>query len=317
MRRGGIALLAILIIITAAGCAKAQSPLGHGKISVVCTVFPQYDWARQIIGGEADNIKLSLLLNNNIDLHSYQPSVDDIITISTCDLFIFIGGESDGWVNGVLNQAANADMIVINLLETLGGAAKLEEITEGMEAPGEDDDFDEHVWLSLKNAAVFSTAITEALSYLDAAHADKYRNNLSAYIGKLTALDDGYRAAVEAAPVKTLLFGDRFPFRYLTDDYGIDYFAAFPGCSAETEASFNTIIFLAEKADEYALSAVMVTESANQSIARAIIANTESKHQRILVLDSMQSVTLSAVAGGAAYLPVMESNLEILKEALR
>ena len=329
-------LMAALLILTAlSGCqrpvtdgAPAASAPGDtrsdGKISVVCTIFPQYDWLRQIIGD--NEIELTLLQDGRVDLHSYQPSVDDIIRISACDLFIYVGGESDMWVEGVLRQAANPGMLVINRLDVLGDAAKTETLVEGMEDDDDDDDddhgddheaeYDEHVWLSLRNAAEFCSVIAGALSSIDTDSAAVYNGNLAAYTERLSALDAEYKAAADAAPVKTLLFGDRFPFRYLTDDYGLEYYAAFPGCSAETEASFQTIVFLAGKADELGLKAVMVTESADQSIARTVIDNTTGKNQRILALDSMQSVTPDSINGGVTYLSLMESNLSVLKDAL-
>ena len=317
----------ILLLLAAppGGCARAGAPaVGQedGSLRIVCTIFPLYDWVREILGDAADGVELTLLLDNRIDLHNFQPSVDDMIRVSTCDLFVYVGGESDHWADDALKEAVNRDMIVLHLLDELGEAAKVEEIIEGMEAEDEDgddedeDDYDEHVWLSLPNAKAFCIAIADALSKLDPARAGVYEDNLDAYTAKLSALDAEYRAAVGAAAEDTLLFGDRFPFRYLLDDYGLDYFAAFPGCSAETEASFDTIIFLARKMDELDLRNVMVTESADQSIARTIIGNTTKKDQQILVLDAMQSVTSSAVQAGLSYLSVMQNNLEILKEAL-
>ena len=298
---------------------KQTADANSGKINVVCTILPQYDWVLQILGNKFENVNMILLLNNRIDLHNYQPSVDDIVKISTCDLFIYVGGESDKWVGGALKTATNPNMIVIDLLNELGTAAKMEEIVEGMEE-GEDEDeaeYDEHVWLSLKNARTFCSVIADALSSLDSDNAREYQNNLIAYTGKLSALDSEYQAMVNAAPVKTLLFGDRFPFRYLVEDYGLSYHAAFPGCSAETEASFETIVFLAKKMDELNLRNVMVTESTDQSIAKTIINNTRDKNQQILALNSMQSVTLSDLRNGTTYLSVMEDNLNVLEEALR
>ena len=311
----------IILLFTAVfpGCNQADVSNG-GKISIICTVFPQYDWTRQILGDEADHMELTLLLRSKADLHNYQPSVEDIVKISTCDLFIYVGGESDKWTVDVLKEAANPDMIAISLLDVLGDAAKPEEIVEGMEDDedddGDEDDYDEHIWLSLKNAEIFCSAITETLSYMDADNTKTYENNMDAYIKELKSLDGEYQAVTGAAPVKTLLFGDRFPFRYLVDDYGLNYYAAFPGCSAETEASFDTIISLARKVDELDLDVVMVTESADQSIAKTIISNTEAQNQHILVLDSMQSVTSNDVGDGTTYLDIMKNNLNVLQEAL-
>ena len=317
------AIFAMFLLPAAASAGCTQSGIQRdSKTSVVCTIFPQYDWVRQILGDKADSMDLTLLLSNKADLHSYQPSVDDIVKISTCDLLIYVGGISDGWVEATLSDTINEKMIVINLLEALGDAVKTEEIVEGMEddddnESGDDkDEYDEHVWLSLKNAIVLCNTIAAALVSLDAGNAEAYQNNLELYIGKLTALDSEYRAAVDAAPVRMLLFGDRFPFRYILDDYGIDYFAAFAGCSAETEASFKTIIFLTEKTDEFNLRNIMVTESSDKKIAETIIRESRDKNQRILVMDAIQSVASVDVENGATYLSIMESNLRVLKEAL-
>ena len=319
MKRCIALLLALLLLAVApSGCGQAH-PAEIGKPSIVCTIFPQYDWVRQILGDRAGDADLSLLLGSKADLHNYQPSVPDIAMIAACDLFIYVGGESDSWVEDALAQATNPDMITINLLHILGDAAKEEELLPGMEEEDEeeDDSFDEHVWLSLKNAQVFCSVIAGALASLDPGNAGEYQANLAAYDAKLSALDARYQAAVDAAPIQTLLFGDRFPFRYLKDDYGLECFAAFPGCSAETEASFDTIAGLAKRVNELGLHTVMVTESADKSIAETIIENTAGKDQQILVLDAMQSVTAGGAQGGATYLSIMEGNLAVLKEALR
>lgn len=295
------------------------------KISVVCTIFPEYDWVKEVLGELQDNCEMTLLLDKGVDLHNYQPTAEDIAKIAACDLFIYVGGESDGWVEDALSEATNKDMQVINLLETLGTSAKEEEIVEGMEAEEEEEgeeeeeegsEYDEHVWLSLKNAQIFVSAITDSLKMLDAQNADTYQANCDSYVEKLGALDKEYSAAVSAGTKNTLLFGDRFPFRYLVDDYGLNYYAAFVGCSAETEAAFETIVFLSGKVDELDLSHVMVIESSDQKIAQTIIDNTEDKNQGILVLDSMQSTTSEDIAAGATYMSIMESNLEVLKQSL-
>ena len=336
MRRTGVmALAVILLLTTAVGCsAGCFDRADDGKLSVVCTIFPQYDWIRQILGDNPGDIELTVLQSNRIDLHNFQPSFDDVLQITASDLFIYIGGESDKWVGDALSEAKKngGDLLVINLLDVLGDAAKIEEIVEGMENPDDHDDddddhddnehddddeeYDEHVWLSLRNAEVFCSAIAGALSTLDPENAREYENNLADYKAKLSALDAQFQAVADEAAVTTLLFGDRFPFRYLMDDYGLNYHAAFPGCSAETEASFDTIVFLATKTDELNLNFIMVTESADQSIARAIINHTKGKSQQILVMDSMQSISSDDANSGATYLFVMESNLAVLKDAL-
>ena len=297
-----------------------------GKIQVVTTIFPIYDWVREV-AGDTGNTEITLLLDSGVDLHSFQPTAQDIMKVATCDLFIYVGGESDEWVEDALAEAVNPNMVVINLVEALGENAKAEEIVEGMEAEEEEEkdgeegeeeevEIDEHVWLSLRNAQTFVSAIAGALETLDAANADSYKTNAEAYSAKLAALDAAYTEAVDSAAVKTLLFGDRFPFRYLTDDYGLTYYAAFVGCSAETEASFQTVIFLAQKTDELQLPAVMTIEGKDHRIAETVISSTANKDQKLLTIDSMQGTTADDVANGATYLKIMEDNLAVLKEAL-
>ena len=321
-------LLALFMLVgVLAGCGKQNDTNQTDKLSIVTTIFPEYDWVREILGEKADNAEITMLLDNGVDLHSYQPTADDIVKISDCDLFIYVGGESDEWVEDALRNAANGNMKVINLLEVLGDSVKTEEIVEGMqEAEHEHEDAeeheheeeaDEHVWLSLKNAKMLVRVISKALQELDPDSKDIYAANADAYVKKLSALDAEYQAAVDAASNKTILFGDRFPFRYLVDDYGLRYYAAFVGCSAETEAGFETISFLAKRVDEWKLPCVLTIEGAQHKIAETVVRNTTAKNQRVLTMDSMQSTTSKDVKNGTTYLSVMEKNLSVLKEALR
>ena len=327
-----IALLVSAIMLTSllAACGGNANSTESKKadVKVVTTIFPIYDWVREIAQDDAD-INLDLLLDNGVDLHSYQPSAKDIVDISDCDIFIYVGGESDKWVDDTLKQANNKNMTVLNLMDILGDKAKEEEVKEGMQADedehekgeehkeGEEEhEYDEHVWLSLKNSALFVEKIAEALGKVDTQHASDFTANASDYKNKLNELDKQYQDAVDKASVKTLLFGDRFPFRYLTDDYKLDYYAAFVGCSAETEASFETITFLAGKADELQLKAIMQIETSDGSIAKTVRDNTKTKDQTILTLDSLQSVTSERAKNGETYLSIMTANLEVLKQAL-
>ncbi len=293
------------------------------QLRIVTTIFPEYDWVKEILGDESDHTDLTMLLDNGVDLHSYQPTAEDIMKISDCDLFIYVGGESDAWVDDALKEAVNKDMKVINLLDVLGNSVKEEETVEGMqveeeeENEGDEPEYDEHVWLSLKNAKILCSFIGDTLAQIDPQNADTYQQNTTAYTQKLDTLDSEYQAIVDAAPKKTLLFGDRFPFRYLVDDYGLSYYAAFVGCSAETEASFETITFLAGKMDELGLTHILTIEKSDQKIAKTIIENTTTKNQQILTLDSMQSITSADVKNGTTYLSVMENNRNILNEALQ
>lgn len=499
-------LVLTMVVGLLAGCGKKNAAetgeSDSNKLSVVTTIFPEYDWVKEILGDKAESTDLTMLLDNGVDLHSYQPTADDIVKISDCDLFIYVGGESDKWVDDALKEATNKDMKVIDLLEVLGDSVKTEETVEGMQetehahdhskevstfedhevqdrslsdwagswqsaypfaldgtlddafaamaeegemtadeyktyyqngyktditnidiegdhiaftyedgkkvgsdykyigyyiqnwstgtkaamyrfeavdrtsgapicvefndhmiesaAPehfhirmsnesfdaivdpekswptffpadmtGEDlcehmeghghdhgEEKDEHVWLSLKNAKTLVGAISDALQELDPDNKGIYAANAAAYIEKLSALDGAYQSAVDGAARKTVLFGDRFPFRYLVDDYGLSYYAAFAGCSAESEASFETVSFLAKKVDELKLPCVLTIEGKNHKIAETIVENTAEKNQKILTMDSMQSTTSEDVANGTTYLSVMEQNLSMLKEAL-
>lgn len=330
-------IAAATVLLVAAGmftgCGASEKPTAQGdKLKIVTTIFPEYDWTREILGDQSERAEVTMLLDNGVDLHSYQPTADDLIKIAECDLFIYVGGESDGWVESALASTSNPDRAVINLIDTLGDSVKLEEVVEGMQETEhdheEDEDHahdadeqeaetDEHVWLSLRNAQAVCQKIAEKLGEIDPEHEQAYTDNALAYIDQLAALDAKYQAAVDAANKKTLIFGDRFPFRYLTEDYGLNYYAAFVGCSAETEASFETIRFLAEKTDALGLSHVLTIENPNHKIAETVVANTSGKNQQVLSMDSMQSVTSKDVAAGATYLSIMEHNLDVLTQALQ
>lgn len=305
--------------------ACSATSLNNDKLEIVTTIFPEYDWTREILGKNPANAEVTMLLDNGVDLHSYQPTAKDLIKISDCDLFIYVGGESDEWVERALEQSTNKDMVVINLLESLGDKVKEEEVKEGMQEEDEHDheeeeeevEYDEHVWLSLKNASAICETIEKGIEKIDPANASTYKENLASYKAKLNSLDTDYKAAVDASSIKTLVFCDRFPFRYMVDDYGLDYYAAFVGCSAETEASFETIVFLAGKIDELGLHSVLTIEGNDHRIAETVIANTTAKNQKILTMNSLQSTTSRDVTNGTSYLTVMTENLSTLKEALK
>lgn len=304
-------------------CGCGEVPEKNDKLSIVCTVFPEYDWVREITSGHEENFEITYLLSNGSDMHSYQPTVDDMIKISSCDLFIYIGGESDKWTKDAIKQAKNKDLKTISLLDSLGSSVKEEEHKEGMQDSDEEDhdheeqaEYDEHIWLSLKNAETLCNSIAEEIYSLDPENKSDYQNNLTDYCKQLENLDTKYSETLSAVPNKTLIFGDRFPFRYLVDDYGLDYYAAFSGCSAETEASFETITFLSDKIDEINANTIFTIEGSDDSIANAIISSTEKKNQKIAHLNSIQSVNSEQVKNGTTYISIMESNLDILKEAL-
>jgi zinc transport system substrate-binding protein len=294
----------------------------NDKPTIVCTIFPQYDWVQQILGDRKSDFNVKYLLGTGVDLHSYQANVDDRVSIDNCDLFIYVGGESDEWTEDVLKTAANKNRKTIALLEEV--EAKEEELLEGMEeeeeetedGEEEETEWDEHVWLSLKNAQILVDIIANAICSIDKDNAAKYRANTDAYIAGLAALDAQYDAMVNDAERDTVLFADRFPFRYLMDDYDITPYAAFPGCSAETEASFETVDFLIGKVNKFDLKVILVIEGSDKEMATTIKNDSIKKNQTILVLNSCQSVKTDDINKGATYLSIMTANLEVLRQAL-
>jgi zinc transport system substrate-binding protein len=316
-------LLCACVILGLVGCGDGYVA-DDGKLKIVCTTFPQYDWIRQIVGGR-DDVELVLLLHKGEDMHSYQPTVEDMYKIATADLFVYVGGSSDQWVDSALKNVKNDNIKVVNMMETIGDAAKVEEIVEGMQDDGDDHDhdheaeeieYDEHMWLSISNAVIITSQLAEILGQIDVASANEYNVNAKNYIDKLNDLDGRIKATVAESSSKTLLFGDRFPFRYFTDEYGLEYYAAFPGCSAETDASFETVVYLAGKVDEKSLSTIYVIENSDGRVADAIRRNTSGKNQEIITLNSMQSVSDKDIAAGASYLGIMEENLKALMKGL-
>ena len=349
-------LLCVSVVLT--GCTSAESIRDNGKPSIVCTAFPQYDWTLQILGGRAEEFNVILLNHQGTDMHSFQPTAENMVNMANCDLFIHIGGFSEGWVPAALESAGNTEAAVLTLLDHVD--AKAEEFTEGMEHNHDHDhdhghgheseadeheaevnmheedihvedphaghdhekdshteELDEHLWLSLRCAQDACEAILEAICQLDPAHAADYQTNTDAYSQQLHELDHEYEHAVQEAGTNVLLFADRFPFRYLTDDYGIEYLAAFPGCSAETEASFETILYLSEEMDAHHLTCAIVLEGSKEDFAKTVISNTKAEDPKILTLNSMQSVNQRHIDAGVTYLGIMKENLAVLKEALR
>lgn len=314
------AVSALLIATALFTSCHASLPINDNKINIVCTVFSAYDWTKQIIG-DSDNINLTYLLGNGADLHNFQPTAEDIIKISDCDIFIYVGGESDKWVTDALLNAQNKDMKVVNLLDVLADSVVEEEVKEGMNTEADEHDeseteYDEHIWLSLSNAQKCVNEITSAVCSVDSDNSMKYSSNANDYIADLIVLDKMFHYLFDRNP-QTLIFGDRFPFRYFVEDYNLDYYAAFTGCSADTEASFDTITFLAQKADELNADTIFAIENSDCTIADAVIENTKSKSQNIAVLDSAQSVTQKQIDGGMTYLYVMRKNYDTLQEVFQ
>ena len=324
-------------MLTACETESGKKDSSTGKVSIVTTIYPQYDWIKNILGEYSDKVDLKLLIKNGTDLHSYKTSAQDIAAIAKADMVVYVGGESDDWIKKALEATPKAGRIQVNLMDVLGDRVKEEEIVEGMEHEhGEEEhhehaeehehehhehaeapENDEHIWLSLKNAQILVKSLAESVAKIDTANAPVYRANAILYASKLHDLDWAYDSTVSYASQKTVLFGDRFPFRYLVDDYGIKYYAAFVGCSAESEASFETIAFLAGKMDSESLPSIFIIENGNDKIAKAVLAaSKKSQDAQILTINSMQSITEKQINDGINYISLMKANLENLKKAL-
>lgn len=302
----------MLVATVFSACDKTEAKPDNGKVTIVTTIFPVYDWTKNVAN---ENCNVIYLDESGTDMHSFEPTAKDILTLSEADVFIHIGGVSDEWVGSAIEAAKNPELITLSLINITGVLE--EEIIDGMEHDHEHDhditQYDEHIWLSLKKAQKAVSAIADTLAKADSANAEQYKSNAEIYNTKLKALDGKYTDCVNTAKRKTLLFADRFPFRYLTEDYGIEYFAAFPGCSAESEASFDTMTFLIEKTRELSLPCILTIENSDSKIADTISNETGTK---ILSLNSCQSVTKDDIDGGITYLSAMENNLQIITEAL-
>ena len=303
----------LLILFAAGGCSRQPPPKTEGILNVVSVIFPSYDFVRVIAG---DRVNLVKLLPPGAESHSYEPSPRDIVTIKESDLFIYSGGENSTWVDRIL-QTINVPgdhMNILRLMDLVGTVE--EELVEGME---DDDDAgfpparDEHVWTSPKNAASIAASIARALCDLDPANAEFYRQNAADYLVSLDELNSSFRSIADGAKRKTIVFGDRFPFRYLADEYGLTYYAAFPGCSAETEPSAATVAFLINKIKSEHIPVVFHIELSNEKMADTI---SEATGARKLLLHSCHNVTRKEFESGASYLDLQKANAEHLREAL-
>jgi len=351
----GISVLALMGSLFV-GCETKSSD--KSKIHINCTTYAEYDWANRIVGDKKDKFEINYLLDKGVDMHSFQPTAQDVTKVSTSEIFLGVGGESEKWADDILKEKLNKDMEVIKIMDVLGDKAKEEEIVEGMQEEDEHDhdhdkedkdhkdkdhddkkedkedkhddkkedkedkhddekEYDEHVWLSLKNAKIFVKKIEEAIEKQDEDNKDVYKKNCDEYIKELEKLDKEYEESIKKVKNKTIVVGDRFPFRYLVDDYDIKYYAAFVGCSAETEASFETIKFLASKMDEIKTNKIFTLEKSDKKIADTVLKNTKEKKGDIIELDSIQSVSKEKIEGDYSYINAMKSNLEALKKVLK
>ena len=310
----------LLLTLTLTGCSS-QPVKDNGKLKIVTTIFPEYDWVREIIKGNEENIDLTLLLKNGVDLHSYQPTTQDMVSIAEADILIYVGGQSDSWINDAISSSQNEDRIVIDLFDELAETLKPLPATEGMQHDDHDHHHegvnDEHLWLSLTRAMKAVDSISQKIAEADPDHASLYHDNTENYLAELAELDDQYRNTVQESRLDTVVFADRFPFFYMMDDYGINFYAAFSGCSAESEASFETVAFLSSKVDELQAKVLLTIENCTHRIPETIIENTKTHGQQIMEMNSIQSVTSRQIESGITYLKIMESNLDVLKKALQ
>jgi zinc transport system substrate-binding protein len=265
-----------------------------------------------------------MLLPPALESHSFEPTPQDIIKVQDCDVFIYVGGDSDVWIDGILASMDTSNMKIVALMDCVDLVE--EEIVEGMEDDedeDEDDDddddddeeieYDEHVWTSPKNAKLIVQKISGVLCEADAGNASAYKQNTTAYLEKLDELDAAFKDVVSGALRKTIVFGDRFPFRYFTDAYGLSYFAAFPGCSDTTEPSAQTVAFLIDKVRDEGIPAVFHIELSNQKIAETI---SEETGAAVLLLHACHNVSKDDFENGLSYLELMTRNVETLREAL-
>ena len=304
-----ILIAAALLGLCACGSKEPEQP--KSNLSIVCTAFPQYDFVKNILGTDEG---LTLLIDDGGDLHSYEPTAQDIITVGSADIFIYVGGVSDEWVEGVITAANNPNLKTIALMELV--ETYDEEYVAGMEHEHHDEESgtkDEHIWLSLNNAGVITQQICDIICEIDPENTERYRANAGKFIADTITLDIEYKLAVDGAKRNVLLFADRFPFRYLIEDYSLEYYAAFAGCSSESEASFQTMAFLIDKTKELSLPVVLTIDGSDGSIAKTICEATGAK---ALQLDSCQSVSMADIKNGTTYIDIMKSNLEVIREAL-
>jgi len=322
-----VSVVLLILALGVTGCAPntaAKNADNPGKISIVTTIFPVYDFARAVAGDQAE---LTMLVKPAAEVHSYDPSPADIIKIQDADVFIYIGGENDAWVSTILDSMDTSDKSIIRLMDAVKPVA--EETVEGMEAeeepvtaestpkesaPAEPEiEYDEHIWTSPKNAILMVNEIAVALAKVDAQNAATYTNNAAEYTAQIQTVDDDIAGIVAASPNKLLVFGDRFPFRYLVDEFGLEYKAAFPGCSTDTEASAGTLAYLMNTIQERNIKYVYYLELSNQNIARAI---SEQTGAQLLQLHSAHNVTKDDFEAGVTYVSIMQQNAENLRKGL-
>ena len=286
-----------------------------GKLSIVATIFPQYDYSRSIAGDLAD---ITMLIGPGEESHTFEPTPQDIIKIQNADIFIYTGGESESWVNGILGSFNTENMQIINMIDICDTVE--EEIVEGMQADEEEEtheaeekELDEHVWASVDNAQIVSQAIADALCEADEENAPVYRENCEKYLSQLSALKKKISQTAAGGVRSTVVFGDRFPARYFADEFGLDYYAAFPGCAEQSEPSAGTVAFLIDKVRTEDIPVVFKIELSNGKVAETIAESTDAE---VMTFNSCHNVTMEQFLDGVTYIDLMEQNCAALEKAL-
>lgn len=301
-----VLVLSISFVFALYGCNNANENMGDesGKIKIVTTIFPYYDFARNIAGDKAE---VKMLLSPGNEPHSYDPSPSDIVAIENCDIFIYNGGESDEWVDGVLESLQNSDLRVLKMMDYVDALNEQEtDHTSG-------EELDEHIWTSIRNAQELSNIISETLQDIDAQNSDYYSDNELIYAQLLSNIDNQIESIVENSSRKTIVFGDRFPFLYFVSDYGLNYECAFPGCSSETEPSIATVRRLIDFVKDESIPVVFYLEFSNGKTADLIAEDTGAK---TLEFCSCHNVTKEQFESGISYIALMQQNAKNLEEAL-
>ena len=310
------ALLALAMLLSPMLFLSCEKPQDQ-RTKIVVTTFVLYDWVRVILGDDAENYKIDLLCANGADVHSYEPTVRDTRLILESDLFITVGGESDGWVEDILSVAQN-DINLLPLCKKMQSSLCTTDHTHNTHEDGDEHEshYDEHIWLSTTHSISALSYICDALVGISPEKETAYRERHKAYKDELLSLFSEYRSAGENAKFRTVVCADRYPFHYLFSELSVSAVAAFDGCSAESEASFEVIKKLSDAIDKENLSSIIVTESSDKKIARSAIAQTKDKTQNILVLNSIQSINDADISSGVSYLNIMKENLNVIKTVL-
>ena len=303
------------ILAMAGGCSAQKSDREDGRLKVVATVYAEYDFLRNIAG---DNIRLSMLLLPGADAHSFDPTPKDMVSVQEADLFVTIGGESDAWAEKIL-ASTDQKVETIRLMDCVD-ELKEEEITEGMQTEEEHSEtqeqkngFDEHVWTSPENAMQIVQKLCDKLCIMDSRHAEEYQKNTAFYLKKLSELDKQFKNVIDGAKRREIIVADKFPFRYFADAYNLTYYAAFPGCSIQTDASAETIAFLIRKVKEDRIPVVFHMELSSEAMCNTICDETGAKKAQ---LNAVHNVSRLDFEKGTGYVELMQENITVLKEAL-